>query len=264
MISINEWYGRLGNNIIQLGTACHIADIYGHSEVKFPPHYLFIGSSVFVRSEENKCSKNVESVFFFDNSPFPAPSLQQIKEAVLKFVKPIMKEKIESKYIDTFDYTEAMIHLRGGDVFNFRKVHSGYVPAPYDFFLKCSKNFSRVGVVAEDHKHPAHKLLLNDRQFLDMSSGNVIQDLCTLCSARTLIVGPGTFWMLAYIFSSRVEKIYVTKVPNNAGSFDEDNNFFDGVNISFIPLPGYIRFGSWKNTFWQRRKIINYMIPDEY
>lgn len=261
MISIKEWYGRLGNNIIQIGTACHVAERFGHSEVKFPPHELFLGSSIFIGDEEKKSSTKVESIFFFHNSPFAAPSLEKIKESILKFVKPIMKEKIQSNYLGTFDNPEAIIHLRGGDVFKFRKVHSGYVPAPYDFFIKCSNNYSRVGLIAEDHRHPAYKPLLIQDKFIDLSSTNIIQDLRNLCSARTLIVGPGTFWMVAYMLSSTIEKVYAPKIPNQAGSFDKDSDFFDGVNISFIPLPDYIRFGDWKNNFWQRRKIVKYMIP---
>jgi hypothetical protein len=56
MIVINRWYGRLGNNIIQVQNVLFVALFHCHETIKIPKHPYF-NKTIIHLSVERKCLK---------------------------------------------------------------------------------------------------------------------------------------------------------------------------------------------------------------
>ena len=46
MIVLAHWYGQLGNNLLSVLNAIHLAVTHGHTIVRFPPHELFTQTEI--------------------------------------------------------------------------------------------------------------------------------------------------------------------------------------------------------------------------
>ena len=68
-----------------------------------------------------------------------------------------------------------------------------------------------------------------------------------------LVLGPGTFGLLAYFLSEELESLYIPRYV-----LDEMPKGEWGVKLNIVELPKYIKCGEWRNTVEQRNILVNY------
>tara|TARA_Y100000782_G_scaffold30644_1_gene34113 strand:+ start:45889 stop:46647 length:759 start_codon:yes stop_codon:yes gene_type:complete len=252
MLLINNWTGRLGNNILQILRAIHFAKLNKHSIIKFKPH-SFLSQNVITLDDYNRNKEEI-SGDFFNLSKFniidPEPII--MKEHFQKYIAPIFKiKKIDKINNDNTIY----IHIRSGDIFN-KNPHPAYVQPPFSYYKNIIDHYNSVNLIFEDNKNPCVNELLKINKVTNIS-GSLNEDLQKLSSAKNLVIGFGTFGFLLYLINQNLKNIYIPKyfidtLPK--GSWGDD------INIHIVNLPKYINIGEWKNTFEQRKIMLEYQI----
>ena len=79
MIILEEWYGRLGNNIIELSNIIDIALFYKHNIQFKVSHKLFdlkIIHDYFCQYSNNEILKDAKKFFYQQRLPFPKRDFQ--------------------------------------------------------------------------------------------------------------------------------------------------------------------------------------------
>ena len=265
MITITEWYGRNGNNIMQLINAIYYAKMYRHHTVRFPTHE-FLNSTVIQINHDlptlyqvEEAKTDVVGVFFFLGTEFKL--LREMKEPYesklifLEYIKPIFNITTSTLKPDNTLY----IHVRSGDIFE-PNPHRGYVQPPLCYYSNVIGDYEKVVAVCEDDKNPCVKYLKN-YPHLVYESNSVAVDLAILSGIRHFQMGLGTFGMLIYWMNADLKTLYIPRyVVEKQFGLDASLPIDWGPNITvhMIDLPNYIQCGTWVNSEEQRRLMIQY------
>jgi len=254
MIQITKWQGGFGNNLIQLINAIKIAEVEKIKVVKFPTHNLLTKNNINFNFL-NLQNKNLQGTFFKINHKMEPI---EMKEKFHKYIEPIFKLNILSNSYQ-FKKNELTVHIRSGDIFN-KNPHSSYVQPPLSYYLKLLEKYN-LNLVFQDYKNPCIKRLLLNDGVQNVSRQTLVQDLFYLINSKNLAIGHGTFGFAVYIISKNLQNLYI---PHFSFLDFPIGNWGSDINIHTIELKNYIKKGNWKNSYLQRRKMLNYKLKDEF
>ena len=252
MLVINEWFGRTGNNILQIIRAIQYAIINNHNSIIFHPHPLLTSNIITLENIENSDKSTINDTFFSlkkYNIIDPEPYI--MKEYFQKYIKPIFK--IQTENDNDVDDKKIYIHFRGGDIFS-NNPHKAYVQPPLSYYKNIINDYKNTILVCEDKKNPCINELLKQEN-VEYISNTLEKDLSILSNVSNLVIGFGTFGFLLYLMNPYLKKLYipdffVNELPK--GDWGSDNN------VHIINLPNYIKVGEWKNTIEQRKIMLEY------
>jgi hypothetical protein len=250
-ITIDNWYGRLGNNIQQISNAIFYCkenklNFYGSTHPQILKFNLNFGYD-----------KNISNRFFFYNTKFKdfdcdVNKLNSERRSIcLKYIKPNLNFFIKEAYDDDI----VVIHIRSGDIFS-NNPHTSYVPNPLCFYEEIINQYDIAIVVAEDYNNPIIFELQKNPKVL-IQSTNIENDFATLLRAKNLVSsGVGTFAVAAALCSTNIKNFFCSNI-----FLDEHLNptmLRSDINVIIKEIPNYIKIGEWKNTEKQRRQILKY------
>ena len=249
---IDSWFGRLGNNILQILRCIHYAKRYKFNIIHLPQSTILSTRKIILN---NKDKPEIISNTFFNikNMGVPDPSPKLMKSYFQTYIKPIIRINLKKKQSSNILH----IHIRSGDIFSRNGGHSYYVQPPVQYYKKIieSRNWENIVVVYEDDKNPCVNSLKN-LKFNNMrfQSSSLINDVEELCCSSNLAIGFGTFGFLIYLINDKLQNLYIPSYVLNElpeGEWGE-------IILNVIDLPNYIKCGDWKNTEEQRNIMINY------
>lgn len=248
---INNWYGRLGNNIQQISNAIFFCKENGINFYN-PPHALINQFEIRFGTD-----KNLSNRFFFyegieKDFDCDVEKLNfERRDICLKYIVPNFNFFIK----EAFDKDTAVIHIRSGDIFS-NNPHKSYVPNPLSFYEKIIENYETIMLVTEDYKNPVVEVLNKNPKVLTQSD-NIQNDFATLLRAKNLISsGVGTFSVAAALCSNNIENFYCTNIflsehlnPTMLNSH---------LNVIESKLDNYIKIGEWACSEQQKKFILEY------
>jgi len=263
-LTMKNWKGRLGNNIIQIINIL----IYAKKlkmNVKIKKLRNFINKKKIIFNPK----KIIRIHLHDENSDFLYSNVKinnieynfNIKE--ITFYESIRKEllnmfSIKRKDIINFPQKTLIIYIRSGDLFpqTQKKVHPRYISAPYyyyDYILKKYKNkYSKYILVAEDNNNPVIKKLLNNYPNIKWNKNTLIEDLKIILSSCHIVSCVGTFIQSLSWLNTNMKRVYLP-------SFVSKKYYYPDLNIKKIELPGFQeKMGNWKNTEIQKNLLLNY------
>ena len=257
MITITNWYGRNGNNIMQLIHAIYYAKMYNHGLVCFPSHPFLSAKQIQLGPEHDRANVDIRGSFFHIGNEFNLHVKEpyEKKRLFLEYIKPIFLIQPTRKLADD----TLFIHVRSGDIFESNP-HPGYVQPPLCYYTDVIGNFDKVVAVCEDDKNPCVKYLKNFPH-LQYESNSVAVDLAILSGIHHFQMGSGTFGMLIYWMNEDLKTLYIPKyVVEKQMGLDASLPLDWGPNIivHIVDFPGYIPCGAWTNSEEQRRIMIHY------
>ncbi len=253
MLVITNWNGRLGNNIMQIIRAIHYAKINFHSEINFPDTKYLRRNKLYINIEKANAIIIRNDFFYLNKLGLEDPCPEQMKKYFIEFVKPMLIVNA----IETLNNT-LHIHIRSGDTFS-NNPHGKYLPPPLIYYKTIieSQDWDDIKVVFEDNINPCVIALKNSNyKNIELISDSLQKDLSILGSSKNLVVGPGTFGLLAYFLSEELESLYIPRYVLNEMPKGEW-----GVKLNIVELPNYIKCGEWRNTAEQSKILVNYTIP---
>ena len=254
VLIINDWVGKLTNNILQVIRAIHYAITKKHSVIIFKNNKNFKSNRIILNNSKN--NTNVFNTFFnikIMGCTDPTPLL--MKEYFNNYIFNIMNFKFERK-IESLDNI-LHIHIRAGDIFQGSGAHSAYVQPPLKYYKDIieSKDWKKIIVVYQDLGNPCVQALKNLKyKNISFESNSLEKDLNILLKANHLVLGFGTFGLLLYFLNYNLKNIYIPKYV-----IDElPNGSWGDTALNIIELPNYIKCGEWKNTVEQKNIMLNY------
>ena len=243
-IKLSRWFGRFGNNIIQLANATNYA--INNNFVFESDEHEFIEK--FIINDNIKYTEIDNLNHFFTDKYDCKYNRYQI---IQKFIKPHLKNSIKTK-IQPLDSKILLVHIRSGDIFK-DKIYNLYVQNPLDYFVKIINRYNKTIVLYEDYGNPVLDYL-SKIQSVTMQSGNLIDDIATFLSATNVCLsGVSTFGPMCCALSDNVKKIYATNISGK--SYLEKDIFTEYYKIN---LDKYIKIGEWVNSDKQRELMITY------
>ena len=223
MLTIYTWYGRLGNNVMQIIHAIYYAEKNNHKCVTFPPHNLFKKNTIDV-----DIGDNIENTSHFSNRFFYLKDLKiydlepyMMKKIFKTYIKPIMNIDFNDNYNQ--DNT-IYFHFRGGDIFTYNGGHPAYVQPPLIYYKDIIKDYEKAVLICEDKINPCinELLKLNNVEyqqnnirymfsfiepayFTSYQYTSEKKDLSTFSNASNIGLCSGTFTFLAYLVSDNLK-----------------------------------------------------------
>jgi hypothetical protein len=239
-IIVSNWYGRLGNNLIQMWNSLAIAEALGAFRVSWPSKHELLGPIVDARKEyQVGPSRQVleelrvkRGEFFFNED---LPELELSDDSKRHWARQLnLAEYLTFVPLDQLDSAVSsglVIHVRSGDFENGN--WRNYIQPPLAYYMTVIRHFqqstaasqqgtTRVLLVSEsDRVNPVVNALI--ATFRETSSRIEIQaqasddlkkDISTLVNARHLVIGAGTFAYALALCNVHLETLYCPSFHN--------------------------------------------------
>jgi len=251
---INQWVGRLTNNILQIIRAIHYALKNNHKLIIFKENKYFKSDKIILDKTTN--SENIFNTFFNIkvlgcDDPSPILMKQYFNTYIFKIlnfnIERILDKNLEHLYI----------HIRAGDVFQGNGAHPAYVQPPLKYYKDIieSKKWGKIIVVYQDFGNPCVNALKKmNYENIIFESNSLEKDLNIFLKANYLVLGFGTFGLLLYFLNDNLKNIYIPKYVIE----ELPKGDWGDVILNIIELPNYIKCGEWKNTLEQKNIMLNY------
>lgn len=254
MYTINEWYGRFGNNIQQISNAIFFCK---ENSINFycPPHPLLNKIEIKFGSD----SKISSRFYFFDKFNDGPKDFEcnveklneQRREICLKYITPNFNFFVK----DEFDDTTLVIHIRSGDVFSNNPPNT-FVQNPLSFYLNIIKNYEEILVVTEkDMKNPIINQLKKNKKVL-IQATTLQNDISTLLRAKNLVSsGVGSFCPSIALCSKNLKKFYYSSIFTEE-CLNPNMLKFTNIELCETKISNYIEIGKWTNCSEQRKLLL--------
>ena len=256
MISkISNWFGRNGNNIIQL-INCIYYSFYlnNYEKIIFPKHNLLNNNTIINKEDKtiNYEKKQIVNNFFYAKKLGFTLEPVKMREPAQKYLITIVNFKIDYKSNNKKLY----FHIRAGDVM---RINNFMMPNPlklYKMIIEEDK-YDEYIVVYEDNKNVVVNELkkLNNKKIIFQSS-SLKNDLETLLEAKNLLICFSTFSLLIFFLSKNIEHLLIPKFILNEWYKDMDW----GIKRTIYNLENY-KICDWKRLRTSNQKrdfLINY------
>lgn len=254
MAKIQGWYGRMGNNILQVGNAL-VHAFCNKSVFSCPTHTLFDSFSVpFGYNLPN-------SGLFFHVNPMQYGGLEQFTTLRVRLIQEFLQPRINlplinTNLIDLIDNGAVVAHARGGDIFGVAPP-TNYIQHPLDFYLHLAKIHPIVILIYEDKTNPIVNVLSGNPNF-HLTSNEPLIDFSIFTQAKSVALGGvGTFVPSACLLNTKLSTIYFSTVAS-IDSYLPNNMEFKKICIN---LKGYIPENEWDGTDAQRDLMLRYKLP---
>lgn len=249
--SITGYYGRLGNNVLQICST--FIDGYDKAnKYVLSSHQRFHFKNI-LNEEATICK--CDNLQLFNRELLKHYDLSRLKTCYKKHID-IKGDRVSNNIYDIG------IHIRSGDIFQkIGKSHHKYLQPPLYFYEKIiNENISKkIVIVYESNHNPVINKLVDkykDQANIIFQTSSIINDIHTLSNCRQLVVSNGTFWLVPYFESNIIENIIIADYMKNNTWFNFDTN----TKYHEIALPNYINRREWNNTLEQREIMVKYNI----
>lgn len=239
-IAVPSWYGRLGNNLMQMAKALMKAEILGKSRVTLPKNKgggqgtfsdLFNVPKDGISITPNEEMKSRVQCVAFDKPawvPFQlwVPSILSLQDCsnftvtdisrlLSQYVRPLLKDegkkacKAEAASVPEH---ELIIHLRNGDLAHESGYQGRFAPCDFYDMIIDQHGFKSVRVVTEpDRKHVCIKTLpeRNPTVNVTVQSKSLAEDACALLEAKHVAYGSlSTFSLMLTQLNKNLQSVY--------------------------------------------------------
>jgi hypothetical protein len=263
MLIINEWYGRFGNNIIQIINSIEYCFQENINEITIPYHTLFkfqkIKLNCCINNSNNIIIKSGHFVFYLVKDNIINLNGNKIKSHFNLYIKPILTFDIDNQISDSLG-----IHFRSGDAFK-NNPHPLYIQPPYSYYKSVINENNNIAIkmFTEDLKNPCACKFNNEYNF-NWKQSELKEDLKNICNCKKMILSFSTLSLFLILMNSNCQEIYVA---DYIYSFFKDvqwdmKDIIDKSKTKLIiyNLPNYIQPLQWKNTQEQQNIMLNYTI----
>jgi len=239
VVRINNWYGRLGNNIKQIVNGLHIMTEYNCNFIIVPKHDMFdfnklpnnmnkLITNIETNTNLFEINEIIEKYNYIDKSIF-----DNNKAEVLEILRNLFK--IKYKDVRKYNDNDLHIHIRSGDI--FISPHSWYMQPPLDYYIKIieSRKFDKIYLLAEDNLNPTIDKLLKLYPNIIWNKNNLEEDIKSIIGCKNVVFGMGYFIPSLLFFNEGLREIFMpSRHYYNFG-------YIDNVKEHIIDLTDYYK-----------------------
>lgn len=290
VVEIKHWYGRLGNNLIQVANAIEIAEMTGATVVlpvnKDKTGGIYEAFDLPDQIQVTKLDKGADCKARHPGSKsYPYWGIKRKHSGYLssncftqderhRVMQMYIRPHLKANSVPVGDDDELVIHVRGGDLLDeesaeldISKFTQASMPAcaAYEKVINYYK-FEKIRIVQSDNKNPCADLLKTrfPSKQVTVQSFNVLEDFMNLANARNLFLAFSTFSSTAYSFSNTVKNVFsVDKAsflqPGKRGKFDK----VTGTNLVVLKTKGQTEHGGRHSSVKERLDFIKNTSQDD-
>lgn len=217
-IILSQWYGRIGNNIIQILNCIIYGIENNYNRVIFPQHYIFNTTEIIFDNKIYEIKKNLETMSIDEKTTieqnFYTMAINNrlnydnhnIKEIFQKFIQPVITNYINYNYNTNYDLT---LYFRGGDIYN-KPYNNEYVQPPLNLYLDIinKENISNINLITEELNNPV-ALYINYLLVNKWKKNNIFIDISILINSKKIILGYSVFCIFILLLNNNIKYIYV-------------------------------------------------------
>jgi len=255
-VVIQCWYGRLGNNIVQV--------YHGLMEAIERKTWLIIPQSDIWRSTRIDIPNCVSADVYI--APDDYHLLRPVRD--LRMHSDLARELLRRSFVVDVGSVPALgegstvVHIRSGDIFRTFSNHaSAYVPPPLAYYAQILRE--RGGdtiVIAEDAMNPVVGCIAVCGGVRVCIGRPLLQDIVTMLGAETLVMSVGTFVPALAFLSINCKRVvcpdYIATDHRLGGAPQIIENV---VALETIDVPGYVdSMYPWSCTPEQLRNVLTY------
>jgi hypothetical protein len=233
-VHIAEWWGRLGNNLLQLQNALIFAEAKGKTKVTFPTSHGTelkqllnlpeAGITINPKNMEKKETCLRKPPFFYDDffhNDKRAGCFNDIevrRRVLVQYVKPLLQHPLDNFKVSD---DELLIHLRSGDMMRPGGIMHPQTRQPpcaaYDKIIEEGKEgaaFDNVRIIGEhDHRNPCFDELVKRHpdKNVTIQEKNFIDDAAAIINARNLALGTSSFSLMIGLFNENLERAWTAR-----------------------------------------------------
>ena len=263
ILSIHGWFGRLGNNIIQVANALYVAYYYNYN-IKLPTHSYFNKTYIELNPslKFQQCPEYVDchGPYFFDYKriqEFPQDCFTNNHDKVRKALLDLFV--IDAKTLEPLTADDVVIHVRSGDIFA-SVINFMYITPPLSFYTDILNrtNYKKIYLVAEDTANPCINELINRYPNIIYTKNTLDEDIKLILRAQNIIWSFGTFATMLLCLTDHTKTIYT--MSHNFHNYGD--HVFSNLNVNFhiVDSSEYIsKMGSkWRNSAEQKQIMLSF------
>ena len=282
-IHIERWYGRLGNNIIQVLNAILIALYYNYNII-LPQHnyfnttYIIINEKITIENEKINSIENGDFYFW--------AGIKNIDTKLFKLYKlnKLNNDKAFEILKSSFNFTnfklhnlknnDVLIHMRGGDIFDNTNPHGVYIMPPLSYYIDIIKSIKFddiidkpvIYLISEDTLNPCVNELLKLYPQIIYKNQSLNDDISLILSAHNIISSFGTFISSLIYISSNIKNLYEVSYYNDDHAYSSnDYRVFTNINFYTTELTEYRNLmRPWRNTQEQKKLMLDYKCKNSF
>lgn len=257
LIMIRQWYGRLGNNLMQLSNALYICEQY-QCKLSYPEH-PFLKQQDFDFSWEEQKAYYISLFYYFADCRGVYPDLANRRRIMQKYVRPLLNMDLTATENEV-NPDRLVLQIRSGDIFN-KPPNPRHLPSPLAYFTKIMKSYAgrEKLIVCQNFRNPCIQKLQEQFPECKIQSSDLVSDFRTLMNATNLVVTPGTFGFIAAMLSTKIKRLYTDDLSSGVldfGFFNDKENDLDFKVIAYR-INDYIPYGKWINDQRQYQLVLN-------
>lgn len=254
ILKISSWYGRLGNNILQVKNVISIALYYNYNII-IPTHKFFNKKKI-ILNREDTANEIFEDNFFYVNKieRFDSKCYNLNIEKTLTILNNLFTIKYNK--LEALNNDDLVIHIRSGDLFTLNPPPEMYISPPLSYYQNIIENglYKNIYLIAEDTKNPCINKLLELYPKISFKINDLETDIKYILRARNIVSSIGSF-ISSLLFFTKYTKIVYTPSNNHY-----DRRYFDNIKIIRTDLTEYLKIiDKWKNTDEQKKIMLTYV-----
>ena len=260
-VRIHKWFGRLGNNIMQLANSIYVAQVT-NSSLHVPVHAMLNRTSwEFTTHNATKIDRMCGSIvmhggeagfFYRAQCSWQHNMTSENVSSILKTqVRPYLRLSSVRASSDV-DNDTVILYIRSGDIFGTNP-HPGYAQPPFAFYQRVIEmNAGRhIRIVTDlerpDLVNPVIPEILKHFPNTTMYNQTITQDFSDMLTCNRIAGAMSTLFSVIHTLSSEKQCVYKPFC-----SRDE--------NAYCATFPGYIAPGNWSNSEGQRKTMLTYPV----
>ena len=268
-----EWFGRLGNNLLQLAHVLHLAE-QTKSEVIVPDAAFLSRRQWDFRSGAGTgCQIAVSSSFFYssacpmylDKTVFPAAAKRSILQT---HVLPAFTYSLEQPR------DVVVVHIRGGDVFSTSPPPT-YTQPPAAFYRTVLQlpELAKLKIIlcVEDFSNPVVEILQKDFRRRLTTVTDLSIAIGTIVGAKHLVLGQSSFSEMLGMMAPNLESVYIPFCVGREDIYMDLRQHGWKVPGYCFQYDNYIPIDDWRNTADQLQlmtnltsdKVHSYILPTD-
>lgn len=250
-----QYSNRVGNFLIQIKNAIHIALYYNYNVI-LPVHPLLNTTYITINKDVTLDSEIITNKYNF----YYKDRIQNIDKSLFDINADktimILKDIFKIKNISPLGNDELVIHIRSGDIFG-SKPHSGYIIPPLSYYINIiEKNkYKNIYLLAEDRLNPCINQLIKLYPNIIFNLQSLEQDITIILAARNIVISYGTFLTSILMHSNNKENVYIPSYLN----YNNHDNIIPDCKMHITDLQEYHNMMiPWENTAEQIEKMVTY------
>jgi hypothetical protein len=266
-IAIQDWFGRLGNNIQQISLAIMYAKINGFKLTT--PDHPNIRSISFGTSRFWWRKYKIKNRFFFfsevdETSRDIKMSYKYVCENIQKIAQEFITPNFKFQIAEPLGENVLVVHLRGGDIYQKDEyTNNKYVQNPLSFYENLILNFDKTILVCEPGDENPVVSVLKKYPSVIIQSSSVQEDFSTILRAKNLATsGVGTFAIAAALCSKNLEILFCT---DRYLTEHLNPEMIKNAKVHCLKLGNeYIKIGSWGADEKNISEMLSYQVDKNY